>query len=343
VNKNIIAWSLSIGLLLSGCGDSEGENRLKTQQMLDSGDYNGVITRVASPSTDDDYMALGVAYMQKAGLGLSELINVISDSSKDEENEAFAAFIKSLSTRSSSSALSDLEKSSEYFRKVVEDCTSIKGDGEKSVCLNIGLVDTMKTATTISYLTNDIEKFGKENDTDSKLKTAACAMEYALSSSSEDCSIRPLSNITFLESQREYTRIEVTYNGEAFEYLLRGEIPSRSSVITKGFCTLESFTSREEKIPESSLAEYFPCPITQTRLEENTDDELTTEKLIVNALNGAVGAIISATGNNDEIKESINEFKCEVLGGVWQSNSCQNANINNEITTQDIIRYLNKQ
>ncbi len=115
--KRILTISLlSVMLLLSGCGDSEGEDRLETQQMLDDGDFSGVISKVESKSVKDnkDYLVLAAAYMGKAGLSLPDIVNIVASS--DDEGDEFYNLINKFYNRSSYTALSDIEKSGNYYK-----------------------------------------------------------------------------------------------------------------------------------------------------------------------------------------------------------------------------------
>ena len=347
LKKIVTSALLCSALLLSGCGDNEAEDVLQTEQDIDKGNYEAIIAKYDEgvASTNEEYMALAAAYMQRAGLGLSDLMLVIADSTEDEESEAFAAFVKSTTKSSSRTALSDLSKASSYYANVVPNCSgNILSSSQEDACLYRGLVETLKAASTIGYIADDIEDFGSGGGSDAKLTSTGCAMEYALTNSFDNskCTLSSSEkNITF-QSGITYSSVDFTVDGHRFEHLLRRVDGVKNTVITNGFCTLESFDTRVEDLSglENGTLQYHVCPITQSAQE----DEMTTEALIVDSLNDGVESMRGIA--TDDMQNDIDEFKCEVLGGTYQSygesGSCT-INISRDVTTQDVINYLEKE
>ncbi|MEA3227574.1 MAG: hypothetical protein U9P38_00715 [Campylobacterota bacterium] len=319
----------------SGCdSDSEGESRLETQGMLDDRDYQGVISKLAGANvkTDEESLALGAAYMGRAGLSLSDLVKVVSESGDDDN--AFGAFISSIAeaTKDSKSPLVDLTKATVSYDEVLDGVCSDNNlsDSQKDLCIFKGLTQVMGTATTMSYIAEDIGSvFDSKGDRiDSKLTASTCAMQYAIDSNTigTDCSdITDNGTITF-ETGNSYKSIDVIVdNAEVFEYLISGE----STVITKGYCTTESFQTRVDD--ESNLDHSFHvCPIN----EELNATELTTGAVLADALNNGVDSIGVAA--DDDMKEDIDEFKSEVLESSGKSPD-------ETITEEDVVNYLNEQ
>lgn len=334
--KSILASSmLCAALLFSGCGDSEGEDRLETQQMLDDGNYAAVIAKLeGTASSVDEYLALAAAYMQRAGLGLADLITVVGDSG-EEDSDAFTAFVKSVSAQTSSTALNDMGDATRNYGYVVGDCTASNlSDSQKDVCLYMGLAQTMKAATTIGYLIEDIELFGSDsNGTDAKLQTAACAMQYAYDGNASACTIVSNSDVNFTQSNKVYESIDVTYDTQTFEYLLNDMNGTKSTVMTKGYCTLDSFATRTLDSNDTNSS-YHVCPIN----ESATEDDLTSEQLIIDALNGGFDAISGVA--TDDMQGDIDEFKCDVLGGTYNGSGCTE-DLTADVTAQQVIDYLN--
>ena len=333
--RNLLTGSLvTAALLFSGCGDSEGEDRLEAQQMLDKGDYTGLIQNLESSDslTDEENIALATAYMGKAGLSFSDLIVIISDSSEDEDDgsdsDGFASFVTKISDNNSSTALRDLGKSVESYENVVGD---ICGDNEqnstitntiKDICLFTGLVQTMRAATSISYLTDNIANFGSGNDT--KLQASTCAMQYAsgLSVDSE-CTTTSAGTVTFSVTEKTYNGLEVIVNGTSYDYLITTNEPINNTIITDGYCTNSDFSTRSDE----EFAGSYICPINEVKGEE----ELTTLSVLVDAINGGTDSIASAFASEEsDISEDIEEFKVEIKDGG-----------SGDITTEDIIAYLN--
>lgn len=336
VKKVITSSLVATMLLLSACGDdSEGESRLETQQMLDDEDYEGVISKLSSSATtDDEHIALGAAYMGKAGLSLSNIVGALAEDS--QSGGEFAGFIKSIKKTSSSTALSDLDVAINYYQKVVQNaCISNAqnlSDSQKDICLFIGLASTSSAAVTIDLIAGDIEKFGSDTK-DNKLTASTCAMQYAFDRNATECSVTPESNVTFSASNKTYTPLLVTVNSDTdtpknnYRYLMND---ANRTVLTNGFCTNSDFTTRIETYSGG----LYACPINET----NTSKELTTAGVLVDVLNNGIGAVSSAS--SEDTQESVDEFKCEILGGSYNGNSCTE-NLNADVEEPDVIEYLN--
>jgi len=342
VIKNILNVSLLTAiLLLSGCGeDSEGVSQLETQQMLDEGDFAGVIAKLENGAdSNSNNLALGAAYMGKAGLALPSLIEII-DKSGDSSDNAFGTFIQDVDTKKSATALNDLEKASGYYKKVIGDVcdethsTTLNSES-KDICLFLGLSQTLKAATTITYIADDIASFGEEGATeDPKLKASTCAMQYAAGGSVDSkCSVVSQGNIAFANG-RTYEEIAMTTSDETFNYL----VINQTTAVTNGFCPANDFSLRvvpEKNVPYTAPEGFHVCPLAET----NATKELTTAEVLVQALNEGTDSI-GVTSNKD-IQDSVDEFKCEVLGGNYSNNQCTGADLADKVTDDQVIQYIN--
>jgi hypothetical protein len=331
--KKILTISL-IGatLLLSGCGsDSEGEQRLETQQSLDKADYQKVISNLETKaSTKEDYLALAAAYMGKAGLSLSDLIAVVGDSGNNED--AFGSFVTSIddATKDSLTPLLDLTKATDYYELVVSanDCkeSTTLTDAEKDVCIYKGLSQAMGVATSMSYIANDISAVfdtTSSDSSDTKLTASTCAMQYSFDPESvTDCTVTPKGDITFA-SGITYSDIDVEVDGDTYEYLLTQTTPS-STTLTKDYCTTENFTREATKLNDS----YHVCPI----VEDANQTEITTSSVIVDALNNGLDAI--SVNADDDLQSDVDDFKQEILDSSGKT-------ADDTITEDDVINYLN--
>jgi hypothetical protein len=336
VIKNILSISLlSAMLLLSGCGEeSEGEAQLDTQQMLDEGNFAGVITKLeSSADSSADFLALGAAYMGKAGLAMPSLIEII-DNSSDSSDNAFGTFIQDVDKKKSATALNDLEKASAYYKRVIGDvCDETQSASlnseSKDICLFLGLSQTLKAATTITYIADDVTNFAVSGaESDPKLTASTCAMQYAADKNAIIiCTVQPEGNFTFANG-RTYEEVAMTTNGETFNYLVTGI----TTVITNGFCPLDDFSKRVN----ISTSDYHVCPLAET----NTSTELTTADVLVQALNDGTDSI-GVTSNKD-MQDSVDEFKCEVLGGTYYGENSCSENLAQDVTNDQVINYLNK-
>ncbi|MEA2073908.1 MAG: hypothetical protein U9O86_10015, partial [Campylobacterota bacterium] len=216
------------------------------------------------------------------------------------------------------------------------DTNATLSGAEADLCLYVGLSKVSQTAVAISYIADDVQVLSDNNGSDSKLTASTCAMQYAFDGTQNtECTFGAESNVTFDGSGKTYGDINVTVDEDTFEYLISGSVNPRSTVLTNGICTLESFASRvddENASGYDSSATYHVCPIDET----NATVETTTEEILVDALNNGTDSIGAAV--SDEVNEDIQEFKNEVLTANGRSINDDNTTI----TMEDIIKYLNK-
>jgi len=372
--KKIITTSLVVStLILSGCGDTEGESRLETQNMLDKGDFNGVIAKLeGSSSSNEDYMALASAYMGKAGYSILEIASAMS---KDDTEDNEDPMGKLIGEGKPASSINDLSKAATYYKKVVgEKACDTKEDNntlstnQKDVCLFIGLSAVAKTATTLNLLADNMSSFStddKEDDsntTDYKLDATGCAMQFAFDynlsqtiTSTQDCNITIANeDVNFTLVNRVYRPFDVHVNKDTnqsnlYHFMMTQEdnvTHTRSTVLTKDYCTAESF----ERFKEYNETLYA-CPIN----EDPEIKETTSVGVLTDTINGDLDAILAIAPKNDndedeEIGEDeINEFKCEVINGTFDdtTKTCSlDDNTEIDFTTRDIteaelIEYMN--
>jgi len=324
-------WALT--LVMSGCGSSAGESELEIQQMLDKRDFTGVISKLESSATsDDDHLALAAAYMGKAGFTLSDIVDAFANSDTSAQGDAFANYVTTVvGENQSTTAFSDLEKANLNYTKVVsDDCTTntkVLSASEQDICLYIGLALTTKAATTINLLTDNLGSFGSNED-DTKLLASACAMQYAIDSTlvSGECTISPKSSVTFTGLEKTYDRIGVYVNGESNDFFLTD---NHETLLTVGYCPNDDFTKRQD---EAEVG-YYPCPINETVGSK----DVTTGGVLVTTINDGLDVVESVAPT--DMKENVNEFKCDLIGGSYNGYSCSKSGA---ITEQVVIDYLNK-
>lgn len=347
--KNTIIGLLTVfTLLMSGCGDNtsnEGELKLEVQQMLDNGDFQGVIDKLKPlASSHNDYILLASAYMGRAGLTLKNLLSTLTNTANTTSN-GFSDFTTKLSSMTSATAVADLKESVRYFKKVVKNkCSSEDKNitsSEKSICLYIGLASTSSAASTIKLLTNDITTFGQNGKIDNKLRASTCAMKYAFDrniSSISDCSVTEDNNITFKQSQKTYTLLSVTITDTTgphpFEYLMTD---ANTTALTKEYCTLDNFSTRQE----NEDIGYYVCPV-----QEAPGDDITSTSVLVDALNNGIDATKNGIGKisgatDIDVGEKLHKYKCEILGGKYEDNNCT-VSTTDPISTSNITDYLLK-
>jgi len=321
--KKILASSLVTAMLLfSGCGDSEGEDYLAIQQMLDKGDYAGVIAALeGSADSKDDYIALGAAYMGKAGVSLTTIISAMA---ADGGDDSFAAFVKKIAEESSSTSITDLSKSRDFYKHVVGDCTSPDlSASAKDVCLFIGLGAISGSAITIDSLVGDISKFGGSTGPDDKLTATICAVHYNYDDTERtECTIDTTSSdVTFTITNKVYKPIPVTVNDTGYkDYFL--QTSEGKTVLTDGYCKATDFSTRVDTY--NDITAPYACPI----IEDSSLGELTIEEMLVDVFNEGIESVGAAL--TKDIQEDINEFISEI-----------DTDGDKSINEEEILNYLN--
>lgn len=333
VKSIVYSFALVMGVLLSGCGssDSEGEVRLSTQQMLDKGDFEGVISTLGEENlTTDQNILLGMAYLGKSGATLTNIITLLDESSAENGDE-FSTFVTKLKDKRGDTALPDLSKSKEFFLKALGDATCGNSNlttSQKDICTFAGLSDTTKSALTVSYLVEELDTFTTD-ESDDKLTASTCAMAYAFDGTADDaCSgFTEGEDVTFEESQKTYTELTVTVtvnsNSEDYAFLLTDTTP-QATAVTDGFCSNTDFSTRQE----ASQDGLFPCPVVTTPDET----EITAMDTLVDTLNNGLDSIQAEDGS--DLADQIQKIKDDITN---TDNSTE------LITEQDIINYLNDQ
>jgi len=296
--------------------------------------YDAVINRLkGSASSNSDYVALASAYMGRAGFSLSDVITRVATSADDDD--AFTAFIQNSAEQSNSKTLNYLDMADRYFKKVVDCNDSSKlSSSQKDLCLYVGLSKVSKTAVTVGYIADDVSVLSKDGEADDKLTASLCAMQYAIDPSKvEKCSVSHEDrNITFKQTNRSYKdpTFTVIEGGKEFDNLI--SVTTKTTVVTNGICTLDDFSTRvkDENDPkyDNSLT-YYPCPVN----EGNESNDITTQSVLVDALNDGVDSIGVAV--SDDVKDDVDEFKRDVLKANGRENDT-----NTTIAIDDILKYL---
>ncbi len=332
IRKVLVASLFAASLLLVGCGDSEGDSRLSAQDMLDNGNYVGVVAKLEGRAvTNADRLALAAAYMGKAGLGFADLTTVIADSNANG-GDGFANFVQSIKTQSSDTALVDLGKAVDNYKLVVDGACSNPvtiTDSQKDICLFIGLSSSMKAAKTLSYL-GDVTNFGT-NANNNQLTASACAMQYAYNNNGAQisgCTITPSNDVTFSDTNRTYTPLKAVVNAEEFEYLMTEPLAGtnvRQTALTDGYCKLDDINT----VNANKTAGSYVCPVNKSA----DTAELTAANVLVDILNDGFDSVLAAVGSIDSsIASDIEKYRTEVTGSTTGT-----------ITVTNIVNYINSQ
>lgn len=83
---------------------------------------------------------------------------------------------------------------------------------------------------------------------------------------------------------------------------------------------------------------YHACPVNETLLVQGDTSDITTSQVLVQALNDGTDSI--GVVASEDMQKSIDEFKCEILGGSYNNNSCS-VSLSQTVTEQQIINYIN--
>ena len=317
--------------------------------MLDEGDYATVISRLeGSASSSEDYIALGAAYMGKAGLSLGDIVSAMaSEDDSNQNDDGFGTFVDNIASKSTPTALGDLGKANENYKEILgEKCKDENltlSDSQKDICLYIALANTTRAAVTIDVLADDVSKIADDtNGSDDKLTASTCAMQYAFDGANDtnidaSCSVTSDGNVTFSTLGKTYDKFTVAVNGSDYYYLMND---TNNTILTDGFCSADSFTPRVDDYNATLNA----CPIN----EDKDAEEFTAVGILTTVLNDGIDSIGGAAAS-DDITADIDEFKCDILGGTYDEFSgCIDSNsteidTTQEISEQQIIDYLNRE
>jgi len=352
-------FGIIVTLFFYGCNNSSdstlqdyniSQPQISMQQidsLLKDQNYTGVIEILKdSAATDEEYLALGEAYMGASGLSLSIVIDDILQAS-DENGSALMNFIdiSAQQTKGKQNALEYLNKATDYYMLVIGDrCddtneTQTLTEFEQEVCTYKGLAQTVESVTTINYV------LGYEKDSQ---KASSCAMQYAFNKREESgCEITQLGDITFSESNETYKSIDIMVNDNHFEYLLKYDSVTQVDevVVTDGYCSTQSFDTRvDEKTDPEYQEDFHVCPVNlvnrdKSYITQSLTDGLsyTTKEGIVDAFNDGTHSVLVGDINNTLLKEKIIEFKDEII------QTRQNGDEDDEIKTEDIVTFFQEQ
>ena len=319
INKILTVSAITAMLLFSGC-ENDAQSRMATQQMLDSGDYNGVIS-ILEPKdvkTDDDNLKLASAYMDKAGFSITDLVSIIA-SSEDETDSSFASFVTSVKDDKTSDTLDDLQSAIYYYGEIVDVEKYVNASPSRADSLNeneedialdtnelfLGLAYITKVATVLSYM-GDVSKL-EESGQDANILASGCAMAKVYTPSLElekECAFVNYTDQIIIDNTT-YTPIEVILsNGLGSYNLLATE--DESQLVLTDYTTI--------------CNDLYPCPV--------KDESLTVLSALLDTLNSALNFIEDAAP--EDVKKDIKSYRDEL-----------NIDSNPEISVTELTTYLN--
>ena len=325
INKVLTISALTAMFLLSGC-ENDAEDRMLTQQMLDRGDFDGVISALEDKEvkTDEDNLKLASAYMDKAGFSTTDIVSIVA-STDDEADTSFASFITSVSKEKKPETLDNLQKAIDSYTKLlhlddsssrsraytIDENSEVVNDVSDELDLDtnelfLGLAYIAKVATVLSYM-GDVSKL-EDSGTDGNLEASGCAMArvYAPDEILEDCMSVAYTGSIMINNY-PYERMDVILkngNGEVYHYLTN---------TTKEHLILTDYTTNYNNTG-------YPNPV--------KDENLTVLVALLDTLNGAFDFILSAAP--DDIKEDIINYRDEL-----------NSDSDLNISVTELTNYLN--
>ena len=358
--KKIISASLvAAAVMFAGCGNDNTTCRIDVQKAIDEGRYDSAISdlqgKCATAYTQSDLdMNLAAAYMGKSGYSVSDIADMLINNNGDN-GDAFSSFISDTNAKKTDNSLPFLTKAKSYYVQAIGGNEGVCTDNNLSAinnarwtnaCLYIGFNETVKTATTVSHLTNNVSDVVDAINSDSATPYDMNASMDALSWVT-DKGFKPSNSTTITAkdvniSGNTYANIIVKYSNttpvKTFYRLAKSNIreTNNTTLITDGYCDangdkmacigLENSDGSINDLTKSC----YPCPV---MLDANSSLSVTDS--LVDALNNGTDTI-SAVSDDPDITQSIKDFKKEVI------DSRANGDKNGTITVQDIIKYLQK-
>lgn len=310
--KIIVLSLLFLGLMFSGCDtDSKGQESLKTQQMWDDNDYDGIISSLESKSsrTSEENMRLGNAYMNAADLSFTDLALLISDSSskaairnlnQEFSGASYTVFAQKIEQRvqNNPEVLNNLSKAIESFIQV-DDNTS-QDENNISISTLIGAAQTAQATSAFSYLGNISQLF--ENGIDYELLASSCAIYHVYGYRDVELLSNPLEGclqsviIADTNNSVNYKEMLVSLsNGNTYKRLLTFNM--QNIILTDGYIDVNG-----EFTYDSNNGMNTPKMI--------EDESLTLEDALVMSLNDGFSNITSIL--DEDIRDEVVIFRDEM-------------------------------
>ncbi len=327
MKKMLMASFIGAMLLLSGCSNTDGEDRLEIEQMLNDGDFTGVISALESDSdanrtTLSEDMTLGSAYMGAAGLTTSDLIGMVADSSTATaapalrstratgDDEAFARFAEEIqkNAKDNPKVMEYLDKAIKAFKKV-----ETAAQGTENAKFFQGLGNVAKATTTFTYL-GDIAKM-IENGIDNELLASSCAIVYVYAGTyAKDCQNAYIVANNSDTNASLYKELKITLTDGRGEYRRLITEDGTEVVITDGYINVDGNDTNDSNNGANSAK-----PV--------QDETLTVTSALLSTLNTGFDLIIEIAP--EDIIDEIRDFRSEI-----------DANSDGDIDAQEMSDYI---
>ena len=358
--KKVISISLvAMAAMFSGCGNSDTTCRIDVQKAIDEGRYDDAIADMNGScknafDASDLAMNMASAYMGKSGYSVSDISDMLINNNNDN-NDAFSSFISDTNAKKTDNSLPFLTKAKSYYVQAIggnasvctdDNLTQMNNSRWTNACLYIGFDDTVTTANTITYLTNNVSGVVDAINSDSAIpydmNASMDALSWIIDKDFQPSNTTKITANDVSISGNTYANITVEYNNttpsKTFYRLAKSSVreTNNTTLITDGYCDANgdkmACTGLEDG--DGSIKDLtkscYPCPV---MLDANSSLSVTDS--LVDALNNGTDTI-SAVSDDPDITQSINDFKQNII------DSRKNGDKNTTITVQDIIKYLQK-
>lgn len=345
--------SLAVALLLSGCGSDDATCRIDVQTAMDKGDFDAAISKLdvecaSAFSVSDKNYNLALAYMGKAGYGVSDVLISLLDSNDNASDDALTTFASSLTKTKQADSSTYLQTSKEHFlRTLTSDanetlanlCVGASTSDNlrlRDVCFYYGFNQIVTTVDTLSYLTGDLSSAltsinDRSGNTPDDLQASLDALGFATGGTKGNVT---KSAITI--SGTNYNHLKVTVNAKTFYRLATSNAPdpTASTILTDGYCDENGSKANCEGIELSggdinttnhAAALCFACPV---GIDTNRSTDVVS--VLVDALNEGTDAIANLSDDADT-QQSIDDLKADI-----------DTNHDKNISTQEMLDYLNQ-
>ena len=333
IKKVLLASFLGAMIMFSGCSDTDGEDRLAVQQMLDAKDYDGVISALESDSeanatTVSENMQLASAYMGASGLSYSNLVGMIAASTtaapslrstRGVGDDPFADFANKLqdNAQDNPNVLALLDKAIAIYAKI----RAVVPDNNDTVELYLGMAQIAKATTTFTYLGDVVALV--ENGIDNELLASSCAIVHiyahagqsSVTDPTNDCAYSVIMADNNTSDPYKTVKVTLTNNGSG-DYLRLITANEEDVVVSDGY--IDAITGEDTN--ESNNGNNIPKPV--------QDETLTIKAALLTTLNEGFDVILDLAP--DDVKGDITDFKNEI-----------DVDRDGEISAQEMADYIN--
>ncbi len=335
IKKIMLVTAVATTLMLSGCGsaDSTGATRLAAQHAIDTGSPEQAIalleaTPISSMTqaqakaflatlSDSTKKTLASAYMDKAGLNLTDVVSKMSSVSSTNSTNSFATLATSLAGDGNKSVenVKNVDSAIQYYESIASTATSASPTRalskvqldklSKDLELYLGLAYLSKTTMLLGML-GDVATLQNSGGADNNFKASEKAMGCFYDN---NCTgVTSDANITSGSTTVEIFKVDV--NSTNYYRASVRDANNNKNLIMLNYNNIHSAS-------DFNSAKAFPFG-PEYKLDQ-----------LIDAINGTFNALTSAIP--DDLKSDIKDYKTKI-----------GTDSNGNITVNQIKTYLNK-